>query len=88
MTDWTNRACAAALAVAAALAPAAGALAAAGGDVVVGIVETHGRAETAALTRDLTILPRRSIEYEGRTLTEMDLDALLAQERARGDAAP
>lgn len=48
-----------------------------GTDVVVGIVETHGRAETEALTRGLEILPRRHIEYEGRTLTEMDLDALL-----------
>ena len=49
----------------------------AGIDVVVGVVETHGRAETEALTRGLEILPRWSIEYEGRCLTEMDLDALL-----------
>lgn len=49
----------------------------AGTDVVVGVVETHGRAETQALTRDLEILPRRSIDYQGRTLEEMDLDALL-----------
>ncbi|MDV3458944.1 sensor histidine kinase KdpD [Sphingomonas sp. HF-S4] len=48
-----------------------------GTDVVVGVVETHGRAETEALTRDLEILPRRAIDYEGRTLAEMDLDALL-----------
>lgn len=48
-----------------------------GTDVVVGVVETHGRADTEALTRDLEILPRRAIDYEGRTLAEMDLDALL-----------
>lgn len=48
-----------------------------GVDVVVGVVETHGRAETEALTRDLEIVPRRAIDYEGRTLTEMDLDTLL-----------
>jgi two-component system sensor histidine kinase KdpD len=53
-----------------------------GTDVVVGVVETHGRAETEALTRDLEILPRRAIDYEGRTLTEMDLDALLERRPA------
>ena len=51
----------------------------AGMDVVVGIVETHGRAETEALTRGHEIVPRREIPYEGRTLTEMDLDAILAR---------
>lgn len=49
----------------------------AGIDVVVGVVETHGRAETEALTRNLEILPRRQVEYQDRILTEMDLDALL-----------
>lgn len=49
----------------------------AGNDVVVGVVETHGRIETEALTRGLEILPRRQIDYQGRVLTEMDLDALL-----------
>ena len=49
----------------------------AGIDVVVGVVETHGRAETEALTRGLEILPRRQIDHEGHALTEMDLDALL-----------
>lgn len=49
----------------------------AGVDVVVGVVETHGRAETEAMTRGLQIMPRREIEYEGRTLTEMDLDGLI-----------
>jgi len=48
-----------------------------GVDVVVGIVETHGRVETEALTRGYEIMPRREIAYEGRTLTEMDLDAIL-----------
>ena len=50
-----------------------------GRDVVVGIVETHGRGETAALTEGLEILPRRRIAYQGRWLEEMDLDALLAR---------
>ena len=48
-------------------------------DAVVGVVETHGRAETEALTAGLEIMPRRTIEYRGRTLTEMDLDAILAR---------
>ena len=48
-------------------------------DVVVGIVETHGRAETDALTTGLEIVPRRSIAYRDRTLTEMDLDAILVR---------
>jgi two-component system sensor histidine kinase KdpD len=50
-----------------------------GVDVVVGVVETHGRPETEALTRGYEIVPRRDIAYEGRTLGEMDLDALLAR---------
>ncbi|HEY4040754.1 MAG TPA: sensor histidine kinase KdpD [Rhodopila sp.] len=48
-------------------------------DVVVGVVETHGRAETEALTDGLETVPRRSIQYRERTLTEMDLDAILAR---------
>jgi two-component system, OmpR family, sensor histidine kinase KdpD len=48
-------------------------------DVVVGVVETHGRAETEALTVGLETVPRRTIEYRERTLTEMDLDAILAR---------
>ena len=51
----------------------------AGVDVVVGVVETHGRADTAALTDGLEILPRREVEYQGRRLSEMDLDGLLAR---------
>jgi two-component system, OmpR family, sensor histidine kinase KdpD len=50
-----------------------------GVDVAVGIVETHGRAETQALLDGLEIVPRRRIEYKGRVLEEMDLDALLAR---------
>lgn len=56
---------------------AAGQRAAEGVDVVVGIVETHGRSETEALIRDLTVLPRRAHFYRGRILHEMDLDALI-----------
>ena len=51
-------------------------------DVVVGVVETHGRAETQALVDGLEILPRRSVDYKGRTLEEMDLDAVLARRPA------
>jgi two-component system sensor histidine kinase KdpD len=48
-------------------------------DVVVGLVETHGRAETEALIEGLEVLPRLRTEYQGRRLTELDLDALLAR---------
>ena len=48
-------------------------------DVVIGVVETHGRAETEALIAGLKTIPRRTIDYRGRTLTEMDLDAILAR---------
>lgn len=48
-------------------------------DVVVGLVETHGRSETAALTEGLEILPRRAIEYRGQTIEEFDIDAALAR---------
>jgi two-component system sensor histidine kinase KdpD len=50
-----------------------------GADVVVGVVETHGRKETEALLEGLEIIPRRPVEYRGRVLEEMDLDALLAR---------
>jgi two-component system sensor histidine kinase KdpD len=53
-----------------------------GVDLVVGVVETHGRAETVALTAGLEILPRREIEYRGHTLKEFDLDAALARRPA------
>jgi two-component system sensor histidine kinase KdpD len=48
-------------------------------DVAVGVVETHGRAETEALTAGLEVIPRRTIAYRERTLTEMDLDAILVR---------
>ncbi|MEX3919272.1 DUF4118 domain-containing protein [Paraburkholderia sp. BR10872] len=48
-----------------------------GVDVVVGIVETHGRSETAALTAGLDVMPRQRIAYRGRLLEEFDLDAAL-----------
>ena len=48
-------------------------------DVVIGMVETHGRAETAAQIGDLEQVPRRRIEYHGVVLEELDLDALLAR---------
>jgi len=46
-----------------------------GKDVLVGVLETHGRKETEALLQDLSILPLAGIAYQGRTLTEFDLDA-------------
>src|SRR5262245_31755222 len=48
-----------------------------GVDVVIGVVETHGRAETAAMIGDLEQVPRRKVEYRGVTLEEMDVDAVL-----------
>ena len=48
-----------------------------GRDVVVGVVETHGREETAAQIGDLPVLPRKPIAYRGRVLEEFDLDAAL-----------
>ncbi len=50
-----------------------------GVDVVVGLVETHGRAETSALVEGLEVLPRRMVEYRGRTIAEFDIDAALAR---------
>lgn len=51
----------------------------AGTDVVIGIVETHGRAETEALVHGFEIVPRRVVEHQGRPLEEMDIDAILAR---------
>jgi two-component system sensor histidine kinase KdpD len=48
-------------------------------DVVIGLVETHGRKDTLARIRDLEIIPQREIPYRGVTLKEMDLDAILAR---------
>lgn len=50
-----------------------------GVDVVIGFVETHGRAETLAQVRDLEVIPRRSIAYRKVQLEEMDLDAIVAR---------
>jgi len=50
-----------------------------GVDVVIGIAETHGRGETAALLGGLDVLPLAHIEYRGRKLGEFDLDAALAR---------
>ncbi|MBV9078767.1 MAG: sensor histidine kinase KdpD [Methylobacteriaceae bacterium] len=53
-----------------------------GADVVIGLVETHRRRETEALTRGLEIFPRKVVPYGGRLLTELDLDAVLARRPA------
>lgn len=50
-----------------------------GVDVVLAYVETHGRAETAALVDGLEVVPRRRVEYRGVAIEEMDLDAVLAR---------
>src|SRR5512132_1660288 len=50
-----------------------------GYDVVVGVVETHGRKETEALLDGLEVIPRRHLEYKGQSLEEMDLDAIIAR---------
>jgi two-component system, OmpR family, sensor histidine kinase KdpD len=50
-----------------------------GVDVAIGLVETHGRAETAEQIGDLELIPPRTIEYRGVTLREMDLDVILAR---------
>ncbi len=50
-----------------------------GTDVVIAVVETHGRAATAALVEGLPIVPRRSVAHRGVELSEMDLDAVLAR---------
>jgi two-component system, OmpR family, sensor histidine kinase KdpD len=53
-----------------------------GTDVVVGYVETHGRAHTAEQIGDLEVVPRRVVSYRGAALEEMDLDAVLARRPA------
>ncbi|MCK0209919.1 sensor histidine kinase KdpD [Starkeya koreensis] len=58
---------------------AARAVKASGGDVVAGIVETHGRAETEALVADLEMLPRKGVPYRGRLVPEFDLEAALVR---------
>ncbi|MGY4306639.1 two-component system sensor histidine kinase KdpD [Bradyrhizobium sp. USDA 4369] len=51
----------------------------AGIDVVIGFVETHGRAETEALVRGLEVIPRKRIVYRDQVIEEMDLDAVIAR---------
>jgi two-component system sensor histidine kinase KdpD len=53
-----------------------------GVDIVVGLVETHGRAETAALLEGLELVPRRQIEYRGVTVEEMSLNNILKRKPA------
>jgi two-component system sensor histidine kinase KdpD len=53
-----------------------------GVDVVVGFIETHGRADTEARLGNLEVIPRRQVEYRGVTLEEMDLGAILARRPA------
>jgi len=48
-----------------------------GTDVVVGVVETHGRQETQALLDGFEIIPRMAVDYKGQVLEEMDIDAIL-----------
>ncbi|EWT03482.1 histidine kinase [Intrasporangium oryzae NRRL B-24470] len=50
-----------------------------GTDVVVGLVETHGRAHTSAMLEGLEVLPRRAVEYRGAQLAELDTEAVLAR---------
>lgn len=51
-----------------------------GVDVVIGYVETHDRAETDALVEGLESIPRKTIDYRTTTLTELDVDAVLARQ--------
>jgi two-component system sensor histidine kinase KdpD len=48
-----------------------------GRDVAIGVVETHGRADTAKVAEGLPLIPRRTVEYRGTTLEEMDLPAII-----------
>src|SRR5512143_712417 len=53
-----------------------------GVDIIVGLVETHGRRETEALLEGLEVLPRRNVEYRGKYLKEFDLDSALRRKPA------
>jgi two-component system sensor histidine kinase KdpD len=53
-----------------------------GEDVVVGVVETHGRTETEELLKGLEVIPRRRVEYQGIGLEELDIDAILRRRPA------
>ncbi len=50
-----------------------------GADVVIGIVETHGRRETEELARGFEVIPRKPVDHRGHLLAEMDIDAILAR---------
>ena len=50
-----------------------------GADVVVALVETHGRAATSAMAEGLEVVPRLTVTHRGVALTEMDLDAVIAR---------
>lgn len=50
-----------------------------GADVVIGVVETHGRQHTASQLRTLDVVPLREVDYRGTVLREMDLDAIVAR---------
>src|SRR5437870_7439673 len=50
-----------------------------GEDVVVGVIETHGRKPIGELASRLEIVPRRKLEYKGTVFEEMDVDAILAR---------
>ena len=49
------------------------------GDVVIGVVETHGRVETDVLTKGFDVIPKKRVLYKGRVLAEMDIDAILTR---------
>ncbi|MBE0996473.1 hypothetical protein IH770_24930, partial [Escherichia coli] len=51
-------------------------------DIVVGVVETHGRKDTAAMLEGLAVLPLKRQAYRGRHISEFDLDAALARRPA------
>src|ERR1700731_2384546 len=53
-----------------------------GEDVVIGIIETHGRKGVVELARQLEVVPRKKLEYKGTTFEEMDLDAILERKPA------
>src|SRR6266498_4563325 len=53
-----------------------------GEDVVVGVIETHGRKAVAELAAKLETVPRKQIDYKGTVFTEMDVDAILARKPA------
>lgn len=51
-------------------------------DIVVGVVQTHGRKDTAAMLEELAVLPPKRLAYRGRHISEFDLDAALARRPA------